>query len=71
MSEAGQEYVRRDFDIMSCTKKIEDLYDDILSPRSVAGATNWGSRSNFSHPWNSLILRKEQQGQTLCASSIS
>jgi glycosyltransferase involved in cell wall biosynthesis len=71
MSEAGPEYVRRHFDIMSCTNKIEDLYDDILSPSSVAGATNWGNRSIFSHPWNSLILRKEQQGQTPCASSIS
>jgi glycosyltransferase involved in cell wall biosynthesis len=71
MSEAGPEYVRRHFDIMSCTKIIEDLYDDILSPTSTAGTTSWGSRSIFFRPWNSLNLRKEQQGQTLCASSIS
>jgi glycosyltransferase involved in cell wall biosynthesis len=31
MSAAGPEYVRQHFDIMRCTKKIEDLYDDILS----------------------------------------
>ncbi len=31
MSEAGPEYVRQHFDIRRCTKKIEDLYDDILS----------------------------------------
>jgi glycosyltransferase involved in cell wall biosynthesis len=31
MSDAGPRYVRQHFDIMRCTKKIEDLYDDILS----------------------------------------
>jgi glycosyltransferase involved in cell wall biosynthesis len=38
MSDAGPRYVRQHFDIMRCTKKIEDLYDDILSvPASAAG----------------------------------
>jgi glycosyltransferase involved in cell wall biosynthesis len=32
MSEAGPAYVRQHFDILRCTKKIEDLYDNILSP---------------------------------------
>jgi glycosyltransferase involved in cell wall biosynthesis len=31
MSEAGPSYVRQHFDIVGCTKKIENLYDDILS----------------------------------------
>jgi glycosyltransferase involved in cell wall biosynthesis len=30
MSEAGPEYVRQNFDIVRCTEKIEDLYDNIL-----------------------------------------
>jgi glycosyltransferase involved in cell wall biosynthesis len=74
MSEAGPGYVRRHFDVMSCTKKIEELYDDIFSmPGSAVGATDWGSRSIFSLPRELalLILRKERRGQTLCASSIS
>jgi glycosyltransferase involved in cell wall biosynthesis len=33
MSKAGSEYVRQNFDILTCTKKIEDLYDDILAAR--------------------------------------
>jgi glycosyltransferase involved in cell wall biosynthesis len=38
MSDAGPRYVRQHFDIMRCTKKIEDLYDDILSvPASATG----------------------------------
>ena len=36
MSEAGPRYVREHFDIVRCTKKIEDLYDDILSERPSA-----------------------------------
>ena len=31
MSAAGPAYVQQHFDIIRCTKKIEDLYDDILS----------------------------------------
>jgi glycosyltransferase involved in cell wall biosynthesis len=31
MSGAGPGYVRENFDILRCTKKIEDLYEDILS----------------------------------------
>ena len=31
LSGAGPEYVRQHFDIMRCTKRIEDFYDDILS----------------------------------------
>jgi glycosyltransferase involved in cell wall biosynthesis len=31
MAAAGPAYVREHFDIMRCTKKIEDLYDEILS----------------------------------------
>jgi glycosyltransferase involved in cell wall biosynthesis len=38
MADAGPRYVRQHFDIMRCTKKIEDLYDEILSvPTSAAG----------------------------------
>jgi glycosyltransferase involved in cell wall biosynthesis len=38
MSEAGPSYVRQHFDIMRCTKKIEDLYDEILSIRTDTAA---------------------------------
>ena len=31
MSEAGPAYVRQHFDIIGCTRRIEDLYDDVLS----------------------------------------
>jgi glycosyltransferase involved in cell wall biosynthesis len=31
MSRAGPGFVRQHFDIVNCTKKIEDLYDHILS----------------------------------------
>ncbi len=74
LSEAGPGYVRQHFDIMSCTKKIEDLYDEILSMRpSAAGTTHWGSRSILSHlrELALLILPKEKRDQTACASSIS
>ena len=40
MSDAGPKYVRQHFDIMKCTKKIEDLYDDILSVRPALGVPN-------------------------------
>jgi glycosyltransferase involved in cell wall biosynthesis len=31
MSEAGPGYVQQHFDIVRCTEKIENLYDDVLS----------------------------------------
>jgi glycosyltransferase involved in cell wall biosynthesis len=43
LSQAGPKYVRQHFDIISCTKKIEDLYEDILSEST--GAT--GSRNEL------------------------
>jgi glycosyltransferase involved in cell wall biosynthesis len=48
MSAAGPAYVQQHFDIMRCTKKIEDLYDDILSvSTSAAVGVNWRSVSFF------------------------
>jgi glycosyltransferase involved in cell wall biosynthesis len=44
LSNAGPEYVRQYFDIISCTKKIEDLYDDILSAPTKAGNAFAGHR---------------------------
>jgi glycosyltransferase involved in cell wall biosynthesis len=58
MSAAGPAYVQQHFDIMRCTKKIEDLYDDILSvaadpagmrkPVSMSSST---LRRKWAHPW--------------------
>jgi hypothetical protein len=36
MSAAGPVYLRQHFDIRRCTKKIEDLYDDISSAPTTA-----------------------------------